>query len=489
MTQVVQIALPPKLKSVFIGPADVRGAHGGRGSGKTRSFAKMTAVRGYMFGQQGISGTILCARQYMNSLDESSLEEIKRSIEEEPFLAEYYEIGEKYVRSRDGRIRYRFAGLDRNLASIKSRGRILICWVDEAEPVTDEAWSTLVPTLREEGTGWNAELWVTWNRKRRNAPVEQRFGESDDPRIKIVQLNWRDNPRFPAKLERERQRDLRERPEQYEHIWEGAYFIEHENQLIAYTWLVDARNAKARPDGSRPSLRVAVDVADGGADRTVVTVARRYESFDVLLRQEQHNFPPALSSVMAADAAEAMFNEFGGIKEEDDFVVDGLGVGAGTAGTLIKRGYRVVRYIGGSDSDSKKRYRNRRVQSHIVMRDRFRDHKVVIAPDCFPDREKGWSEFADQMCMVRRRPGLERVEDLETKEHMLQRTGKSPDRAESVAMLFATQLPERVEVGDETMETFEGVMGSAVRQGSIAVDIGVDAFEGHSRLYDGGITG
>lgn len=221
--QTARIALPPKLIPVFDGRADVRGAYGGRGSGKTRSFAKMAAVRGYIHGMAGESGVILCARQFMNSLEDSSLEECKRAIEEEPFLAAYYEIGEKYIRSKDGRIGFTFAGLDRNIASIKSKGRLLLCWVDEAEPVTDEAWLTLIPTLREEGSGWNAELWVTWNPKRKTAPCEGRFRFSDDPLTKVVELNWRDNPKFPAKLERDRQRDLKERPDQYGHVWEGEY--------------------------------------------------------------------------------------------------------------------------------------------------------------------------------------------------------------------------------------------------------------------------
>jgi phage terminase large subunit len=183
----------------------------------------MAAVRGYIHGMAGESGVILCARQFMNSLEDSSLEECKRAIEEEPFLAAYYEIGEKFIRSKDGRISFTFAGLDRNIASIKSKGRLLLCWVDEAEPVTDEAWLTLIPTLREEGSGWNAELWVTWNPKRKTAPCEGRFRFSDDPLTKVVELNWRDNPKFPAKLERDRQRDLKERPDQYGHVWEGEY--------------------------------------------------------------------------------------------------------------------------------------------------------------------------------------------------------------------------------------------------------------------------
>ncbi|MEB2554058.1 phage terminase large subunit [Burkholderia cenocepacia] len=238
-----QIAIPRKLRPVFRGDADVRYAHGGRGSGKTRSFAKMAAVKGYDLGMAGVTGQLLCARQFMNSLEDSSLEECKRAIEEEDFLADYYEIGDKYIKSRDGRIWFSFAGLDRNIASIKSKGRILVCWVDEAEPVTDEAWTTLIPTLREEGEGWNAELWVTWNPKRKTAPVERRFRGSKDPRIKGVELNWRDNPRFPAKLERDRQRDLEERPEQYDHIWEGGFVTALEGAYYAKHLL------KAKEDG------------------------------------------------------------------------------------------------------------------------------------------------------------------------------------------------------------------------------------------------
>lgn len=230
-----QVKLPSKLRPIFTGDADVRYAHGGRGSGKTRSFAKMVAVKGYIFGMSGISGILLCARQFMNSLSDSSLEECKRAIEDEPFLKSYYDIGDNYIKSRDGRISFVFAGLERNIASVKSKGRILVCWVDEAEPVTDEAWTTLDPTLREEGGNWNAELWVTWNPKRKTAAVEKRFRSSSDARIKGVELNWRDNPKFPAVLERKRQRDLEDRPEQYDHIWEGgfvtalegAYFAKH----------------------------------------------------------------------------------------------------------------------------------------------------------------------------------------------------------------------------------------------------------------------
>lgn len=227
----------------------------------------MAAVEGYRHGMAGVSGIILCARQFMNSLEDSSLEEVKRAIEEEPFLAAYYDVGDKYIKSRDGRISFSFSGLDRNIASIKSKGRLLLVWVDEAEPVTDESWLILIPTLREEGSDWNAELWVTWNPRKKSAPVEARFRHISDPLVKVVELNWRDNPKFPDKLERERQRDLNNNPDQYNHIWEGdyvtamagAYFAKHLNQAKE-----QGRICRLPPDPLM-TYRAFVDIGGTGA--------------------------------------------------------------------------------------------------------------------------------------------------------------------------------------------------------------------------------
>ena len=261
------VELPPKLLPVFEGEADVRGAFGGRGSAKTRSFATMAAVVGLRYGQAGVRGLILCGRQFMNSLADSSLEECKRAIQDNPVLSAYYDIGDTYIRSKDRRIDFVFCGLDRNIESIKSKGRILLLWVDEAEPVTDLAWEVVSPTLREEGAGWNAELWVTWNPKRKGSPVEDRWRDSSNPRVKVVELNWRDNPRFPEKLERERVADLAERPERYEHVWEGK----HATTLPGAYWAGDLLAAKMQGRIGRVAadplmtLRVHCDIGGTGA--------------------------------------------------------------------------------------------------------------------------------------------------------------------------------------------------------------------------------
>lgn len=226
-----EIELPPLLVPVFDGEARYRGAYGGRGSAKTRSFALMTAVRGYQWGRSGKEGQILCAREFMNSLDESSLEEIKAAIRSIPWLEAYYEIGEKFIRSKDGRIKYTFAGLRHNLDSIKSKARIILCWVDEAEPVSEIAWRKLIPTVREDGS----EIWVTWNPERKNSATHMRFRDAPPSGSKIIELNHKDNPYFPAVLDQERRDDFEKRPEQYLHVWEGdfvttvegAYFAQH----------------------------------------------------------------------------------------------------------------------------------------------------------------------------------------------------------------------------------------------------------------------
>ena len=215
----VRVNLPEKLVPVFSGPAMYRGAYGGRGSAKTRSFAKMAAVQGLRCAAADEPGVIVCGREFMNSLDESSMAEVKAAIASEPWLAANYDVGEKYIRTRDRKIDFAFIGLRHNLDSIKSKSRIRLLWVDEAEPVAEAAWSKAIPTVREE----DAEIWVTWNPERKNSATHKRFRESPPSESRFVQLNWCDNPWFPSVLNKTRLEDQEKRPDQYEHVWEGDF--------------------------------------------------------------------------------------------------------------------------------------------------------------------------------------------------------------------------------------------------------------------------
>lgn len=270
----LRIEIPPKLIPIFTGPAMYRGAYGGRGSGKTRTFAKMAAVRGLMFAKEGRSGLVIGAREYMNSLNESSMAEIKAAIQSEPWLMAGYEIGEKYIRTKDRRVEFDFVGLRHNLDSIKSKARILILWADEAEPISEVAWEKTDPTVREDG----AEVWATWNPENKRSAVHKRFRLNPPPHSKFTEINWRDNPWFPKTLDIKRRHAQETDADNYEHIWEGAFKTVHTGAYYA------AQITKAKSDGrigvvpADPLMihRVMVDIGGTGAkaDNFVMWVAQ-----------------------------------------------------------------------------------------------------------------------------------------------------------------------------------------------------------------------
>lgn len=204
----------------------------------------MTAIKGYMFAEMGVSGTLLCAREFMNSLADSSMEEIKQAIRSVPFLDNYYEMGENYIRSKNRLVDYSFCGLRHNLDSIKSKARILLAWIDEAESVSVMAYRKLLPTVREEillptGERVISEVWITWNPEKRNSPTSEQFGNPEllDPDTgeligMCVEMNYVDNPWFPHVLELERRKDQANLDDAtYRWIWEGAY-LEHSDAQI-----------------------------------------------------------------------------------------------------------------------------------------------------------------------------------------------------------------------------------------------------------------
>lgn len=270
MTAKVRIELPEKLAPIFEGPAMYRGAFGGRGSAKTRSFAKMAAVYGVRFAQANMPGVIVCGREFMNSLDESSLAEVKGAIESEPWLAERYDVGEKYIRTKDHRIEFAFVGLRHNLDSIKSKARIRLLWVDEAEPVSDTAWNKADNTVREDGS----EVWVTWNPERKNSATHKRFRADPPNEAKFVELNWRDNPWFPENLNKKRLADKEKRSDQYAHIWEGDFVTVVEGAYYAAS-LTEARAQGRISNVARDPLmtiRLFCDIGGTGARADAFTI-------------------------------------------------------------------------------------------------------------------------------------------------------------------------------------------------------------------------
>lgn len=188
----------------------------------------MTAIRGYAEPLR-----ILCARELQNSLKDSVHAEVTAAIESLPWLAAHYEIGESYIRGKNG-TEYLFKGLRHNYQQVKSTSGVNICWIEEAETVSEQSWKTLIPTIRAPGS----EIWLTWNPENADSPTHKRFVIDPPDGAKIVKLNFNDNPWFPAELEQERLHDLERDPDYYAHIWEGECVTRTDAQILAGKWSV-----------------------------------------------------------------------------------------------------------------------------------------------------------------------------------------------------------------------------------------------------------
>lgn len=190
-------------------------------SAKTFTFAKILA---YIGAQKKCR--IVCARELQTTLSDSVFHEVANAIASCPYLTSQYEVGKSYIHSKIG-TEFLFKSLRANISEFKGLAHITHLWVDEAEQVSAESWRDVIPTIRDEGS----EIWATWNPKDPGSPVKKIFidgANSDETNgksiIKHVEINWRDNPWFPEKLNRERLRCLDEDDEDiYNHIWEGKF--------------------------------------------------------------------------------------------------------------------------------------------------------------------------------------------------------------------------------------------------------------------------
>ena len=207
-----------------------RGAYGGRGSGKSFTFAKMAAIWGYREPLR-----ILCARELQVSIKESMHAEIKNAILTEPWLASGYEIGENYIRGKNG-TEFIFKGLRHNMSSIKSMAQVDLCIIEEAEDTPEYSYLELEPTIRAE----KSEIWVIWNPKKDGSPTDLRFKKSAPPRSVFAELNWRDNPWFDSGTLGE-QREYNQTTMEdaiYQHVWEGAYLKHSKAQIFTGKYTV-----------------------------------------------------------------------------------------------------------------------------------------------------------------------------------------------------------------------------------------------------------
>ena len=185
---------------------------GGRGSGKSWGFARALLIKAMESKHR-----ILCTREVQRSIRDSVHRLLSDQIEAMG-LGAYFEILQTEIRAKNGS-QILFAGLANTTAeSIKSFEGCDICWVEEAQTVSDRSWEILIPTIRAKGS----EIWVTFNPAEESDPTYQRFIVNTPPDATVQTLNWNDNPWFPEELRKEKDYLYSVDVETADHVWGGG---------------------------------------------------------------------------------------------------------------------------------------------------------------------------------------------------------------------------------------------------------------------------
>lgn len=262
-----------KVFEPLLAPARYKGAHGGRGSGKSTFFGeKLIEDSMAEPGDFGEGLRSVCLREVQKDLAQSS----KALIES---LLRRHRIGEA-----DGFKVYRecittpgdgliiFKGMnDYTAESIKSLEGFKRGWWEEAQTATQHSLSLFTPTLRANG----AERWFSWNPRRKTDAIDVLLRSANCPTgSRVVRANWKDNPFFTAELEQERLDCLRIQPEQYGHIWEGEYVTFLEGAY--YARALNLARAERRIGFVAPDpllrIRLMFDIGGTGAKADAVAI-------------------------------------------------------------------------------------------------------------------------------------------------------------------------------------------------------------------------
>lgn len=219
----------PRVFVPLLEPARYKGAHGGRGSGKSHFFAELLVEDHIRF--PGLRS--VCIREVQRSLEQSA----KRLIEDKIQalgVGHMFEVQRDRILAPGGGLII-FQGMQNHTAdSIKSLEGFMRAWVEEAQSLSQRSLDLLRPTIRAEGS----ELWFSWNPRQATDPIDKFLREQSPPNSIIVQANWDSNPWFPEVLREEMEWDRRRDPDKYQHVWMGGYLRNSEARVF-HNWQID----------------------------------------------------------------------------------------------------------------------------------------------------------------------------------------------------------------------------------------------------------
>jgi len=219
---------------------------GGRGSGKTKNFARALIMRSTVERLR-----VLCTREVQLSIRESVYATLVTEIRELG-LESQFEILSNEIRSKKGGS-FIFRGLaSETIDSIKSLADIDICWVEEAQSVSRKSFEMLFPTIRANGS----QIWLSWNPVLESDPIYEMVVKEGLPKCANLFVNFDQNPWFPEVLRLEEQHMLAHDPIKHAHVWGGMPLPAVAGAIYFEEIMVMQNTGRIRPMTIDPQLQI-----------------------------------------------------------------------------------------------------------------------------------------------------------------------------------------------------------------------------------------
>jgi phage terminase large subunit len=239
-------------------PARFKVYYGGRGSGKSWHFARELLIKGMTQ-----SLRVLCARELQVSIKDSVHRLLADQIEQMG-LSAFYQIRNAEIEGLNKTL-FIFEGLRHNITKIKSMEGIDVCWVEEAERVSEDSWKVLIPTIRKP----ESEIWVSFNPEQETDPTYVRFVKNPPPDSVVKKVGWENNPWFPEELRKQMEYDYKVDPDSASHIWGGECKKISDAQVLKGKWVIET--FEPQPDWDGPYFG-----ADWGFSQDPTTLIKSY---------------------------------------------------------------------------------------------------------------------------------------------------------------------------------------------------------------------
>lgn len=209
----MDIEVPAVFRPLWEKSARYKGAHGGRGSGKSHDRAAACVIE-MMRGKK-----VVGLREVQRSIKDSVKALVEEKIKASEYAGQFRLLRDDITCDSGGGMIFR--GLqDHTAESIKSLEGFQIAWAEESQTLSERSLTLLKPTIRAPGS----ELWFTWNPRFETDPIDKFLRGPDRPDgCIVVEANYWDNKFFPPDLMSDMERDKRIDHELYLHVWEGKY--------------------------------------------------------------------------------------------------------------------------------------------------------------------------------------------------------------------------------------------------------------------------